>query len=201
MFDSDTVQRGATSSASSKPLDPSQAARSIKRGKRKLGDRSTSETPNDSDPAPSKFDKMFDRLINVIPPPTPQLIHEARLELERQRFERESKRVEDSNALLGKRIELEMQQLAQERERRQRRWEIDNEDRKRRRLIEDEERESRRLEDKANQAIAKRQSQIKFFLELADSQPGESADAFRQHAMTLAAAMAKGELAAFQDST
>ncbi|GAB1524512.1 hypothetical protein RhiTH_007666, partial [Rhizoctonia solani] len=90
---------------------------------------------------------MFDCLINVIPPPTPQLIHKARLELEQQRFERESKCIEDSNALLGKHIELEMQQLAQERECQQQHWEINNKDCKQWQLIKDKECESQRLKD------------------------------------------------------
>ncbi|CAE6469718.1 unnamed protein product [Rhizoctonia solani] len=112
----------------------------------------------------------------------------------------ENKRAEKTDYALEKRMELEMKQLEEDRERRKRHWEIEDEDRKRRRLIEDEDRERRRLGNKANQAATHKQAQVKFFLELANNSVGESADTFRQHAMALAAAIAKETLESMSSS-
>ncbi|CEL64026.1 hypothetical protein RSOLAG1IB_11010 [Rhizoctonia solani AG-1 IB] len=206
--ETDKASKSALSAASDAPSTPSRREPQPKKGgKRKAAARSSEL--DDTDSAPSKSNKVLERLLDAIPAPVPPSIHERRIALDEKRLEMEDKRAEKNNSAADKRIQLEMQQFEEDRERRKRRWEAENEDRKRRRLIEDEDRERRRAEDarrwaiededrqrrrlesSATQSFAQRQAQIKFFLEMASTADEEMAQVFRQHAKELAAAMAK----------
>ncbi|CCO36894.1 hypothetical protein BN14_11041 [Rhizoctonia solani AG-1 IB] len=201
--ETDVDSKNAPPTTSDTPSTPStRGAPPKKGGKRKASARSP-ET-DDTDSAPSNPNKIFERLLDAIPPSVPPSIHERRITLEEKKLEMEDKRAEKNNYIADKRVQLEMQQFEEERERRKQRWEVDDEDRKRRRLIEDEDRERRqaiededrerrRVEDKrrwaieeAKQAAAQKQSQIKFLLEMASTTVGASADAFRQYALEIA---------------